>query len=114
MAIRYGLALAIALSIIGGAWYFTYRTVQDNLDGKDEFKQRLKRENDAGTLKGFEEVDIDDLVANERGMPLTTSETVQLDAAAFLQTHWFMLGPLVLLLCFLTARLAGRLARRRA
>ena len=111
MLIRSGIALVVAFAVIGGGAYFAHRTMKDRREGRDDFKINLKRQKDAGELKGtsWDVIDLDEFIAKEPGTPLTQNEWSRLELAAFLESSWYFLAPLVLLASFAATHVASKI-----
>jgi hypothetical protein len=110
MLIRSGIALVVAFTVTLGGAYFVHRTKKDRREGRDDFKINLKRQKEAGELKGtsWDVMDLDDFIANEPGTPLTQNELSRLELAAFLESWWYFLAPLVLLASIAATHVVGK------
>lgn len=108
---RHGIALVVAFAILLLAGLFTWQTKRIV---REEFRKSLPKAKAAGTLPpGLQHVDPDTAKPEEIGIELPAVSVIRIAIADLILAYWFVLGPLVVLLCLGTAALSYRLVKPR-
>lgn len=106
---RYGIALVVAFAILLLAGLFTWQTRRIV---REEFRKSLREAKAAGTLPpGLQHLDPDTAKFEEVGIELPAVSMTRIAIADMILAYWFVLGPLVILLCLGTAALSNRLVK---
>jgi hypothetical protein len=106
---RYWIALVVALAILLLAGLFSWQTKRIV---REQFRKTLREAKAAGTLPPeLQHLDPDTAKPEDLGFELPAALMTRVAIADMILARWFVLGPLVILLCLGAAALSYRLVK---